>query len=127
MSLTKQTGNNKLESQLQADIIIPYLTKMGAYVEKIHVGSYQKKGVPDIRCCYLGRYIAFELKIDETKKARKLQDYRIKKIIEAGGIALVVSSLKEVEEVLHEVSRVQSDRKSERPGLLCSNDTGKET
>jgi penicillin-binding protein-related factor A (putative recombinase) len=103
----------KLERQLQADDIIPYLTEMGAYVEKIHVGTFQKKGVPDIRCCYLGRYIAFELKIAETVEEKKIQNYRMRKIIQAGGIAKKVASLREVEEVLHEVSRVQSDRQSE--------------
>lgn len=103
----------KLERQLQADDIIPYLESVGAYVEKIHVGTFQKKGVPDVRCCYLGRYIAFELKIAADVKEADIQNYRIRKIIQAGGIAKRVSSLEEVEEVLHEVSRVQSASQSE--------------
>jgi Holliday junction resolvase len=101
-----QTGTRILERDLQPEII-EYLEKMGAYVLKTHVSSFQKQGEPDITCCYLGRYIAFELKRDEKEKAKKLQEYKMKCIRKAGGIAMRVDNIKQVEEVLYEISRIQ--------------------
>ena len=101
-----QTGTRILERDLQPEII-EYLEKMGAYVLKTHVSSFQKQGEPDITCCYLGRYIAFELKRDEKEKAKKLQEYKMKCIRRAGGIAMRVDNIKQVEEVLYEISRIQ--------------------
>ena len=101
-----QTGTRILERDLQPEII-EYLEKMGAYVLKTHVSSFQKQGEPDITCCYLGRYIAFELKRDEKEKAKKLQEYKMKLIRKAGGIAMRVDNIKQVEEVLYEISRIQ--------------------
>lgn len=101
-----QTGTRILERDLQPEII-EYLEKMGAYVLKTHVSSFQKQGEPDITCCYLGRYIAFEIKRDEKEKAKKLQEYKMKCIRRAGGIAMRVDNIKQVEEVLYEISRVQ--------------------
>ena len=100
------TGTRILERDLQPEII-EYLEKMGAYVLKTHVSSFQKQGEPDITCCYLGRYIAFELKRDEKEKAKKLQEYKMKCIRRAGGIAMRVDNIKQVEEVLYEISRIQ--------------------
>lgn len=106
-----QTGTRIKERDLQPEII-EYLETMGAYVLKTHVSSYQKQGEPDITCCYKGKYVAFELKRDEKEKARKLQEYKMKLIRKAGGIAMRVDNLKQVEEVLYEISRVQQDSKS---------------
>ena len=106
-----QTGTRILERDLQPEII-EYLENKGAYVLKTHVSSFQKQGEPDITCCYLGRYIAFEIKRDEKEKARKLQEYKMKLIRKAGGIALRVDNINQVEEVLYEISRVQQDSKS---------------
>ena len=101
-----QSGTRILERDLQPEII-EYLEKMGAYVLKTHVSSFQKQGEPDITCCYLGRYIAFEIKRDEKEKARKLQEYKMKLIRNAGGIAMRVDNINQVEEVLYEISRIQ--------------------
>ena len=101
-----QTGTRILERDLQPEII-EYLEKMGAYVLKTHVSSFQKQGEPDVTCCYMGRYIAFEIKRDEKEKARKLQEYKMKCIRKAGGIAMRVDNINQVEEVLYEISRIQ--------------------
>ena len=101
-----QTGTRILERDLQPEII-KYLEKMGAYVLKTHVSSFQKQGEPDVTCCYMGRYIAFEIKRDEKEKARKLQEYKMKLIRNAGGIAMRVDNINQVEEVLYEISRIQ--------------------
>lgn len=107
-----QYGTNKLENDFQPEVI-KYLENAGAYVLKTHVSSFQKQGEPDITCCYKGRYVAFELKKDEKAKATKLQEYKMKLIRKAGGIAMRVDNIKQVEEVLYEISRIQQDNKSE--------------
>jgi penicillin-binding protein-related factor A (putative recombinase) len=99
------------EKDLQKKII-DYIKSIGGYVEKIHVTSYQSQGVPDIRCCFKGMFVAFELKKSQANKASELQLYKIKQIRDAGGIAEVIWSLEQAKEVLNEISRVQSDGKS---------------
>ncbi len=101
-----QSGTRTLERDLQPEII-KYLESKGAYVLKTHVSSFQKQGEPDVTCCYMGRYIAFEIKRDEKEKAKKLQEYKMKLIRRAGGIALRVDNINQVEEVLYEISRIQ--------------------
>lgn len=107
----KQTGTKKLESDFQEEVI-NYLESKGAYVLKTHVSSFQKQGEPDITCCYLGRYVALELKRDTKAQTSALQKYRIKCIQLAGGIAKRVDNIKQVEEVLYEISRVQQSSQS---------------
>ncbi len=107
--MSKTAGSKKRESKIQEDVI-EYLTSRGAYVVKIHVGSYQTQGVSDIVCCYRGRYIALELKRPNEEPTR-LQEYRIEQTINAGGIAKVVSSVEEVKEVLYDIDTVQWNSK----------------
>jgi penicillin-binding protein-related factor A (putative recombinase) len=94
------------EKDLQKKII-DYIKSIGGYVEKIHVTSYQSQGVPDIRCCYKGLFVAFELKKSQQDKPSQLQLYRIEQIRKAGGIAEIIWSLDQAKEVLNEISRVQ--------------------
>lgn len=58
-------------------------------------GQFSTSGLPDIICCYKGRFMAFEVK-NETGKATKLQEATIRRITCAGGTASVVRSLDEV-------------------------------
>ena len=69
-----------------------------AYVIKTIVST--KNGVPDIICCYKGRFIGFEVKKDAQQKATDLQLYNLQKIWEAGGEGYVVSSLGQVINVI---------------------------
>ena len=80
---------------------------------KTHVSSFQKQGEPDITCCYKGRYIAFELKRDKNSKTSKLQEYKMKLIRKAGGLAIRVDTINQVKEVLYEISRIQQGGKPE--------------
>ena len=72
------------------------------YCFKEHGGSYGSTGIPDIICCYKGRFLAFEVK---TQKGRTtaLQEVNIRKINEADGIAVVVRSLDDVKNVMKEM------------------------
>ena len=83
------------EQQIQTKII-KYLEKQGAYVVKVISAS--KAGVPDILCCYQGKFIGIEVKTPGTKdNTSKLQDYNLKKIREAGGIGIVAWNIEQVE------------------------------
>ena len=66
---------------------------------KEHGGQYGTAGIPDVIVCYKGRFIAFEAKVG-TNKATVLQEQTIRKILQAGGYALVVRSVDEVRKVI---------------------------
>lgn len=85
--------------------IIKYLESKGAYVVKVI--SVSKSGVPDILCCYNGKFIAIEVKIPTTKtNVSELQKYNLNKVTECGGISLVAWELKQVEELFDEIHRI---------------------
>lgn len=69
------------------------------YFFKEHGGLYGTAGVPDIICCYKGRFIALEVKAPDGKPTA-LQDATIRRIIGAGGIARIVRSLEEVKSII---------------------------
>lgn len=72
------------------DKVKAYLESKGAwYVKYWGGGLYTKRGVPDILVCYKGRFIAVEAKADNGRPS-ELQLHQIKKIQEAGGIAMVL-------------------------------------
>ena len=56
-------------------------------------------GIPDIICCYRGKFVLFEVKTSSGKLS-KLQKITIKRINEAGGMAFKVVSLQEVNDIL---------------------------
>lgn len=87
----------------EADIvkaIMKYLkTVPNCFCWKEHGGMYGTAGIPDIIACVDGRFYAFEVKT-ETGRATELQKATIRKILAAGGTALVVRSVDEVRAVL---------------------------
>ena len=66
---------------------------------KEHGGMYGTAGIPDIIGCVKGRFFGFEVK-NETGQPTALQSATIRKIKEAGGVAVVVRSVDEVRTVL---------------------------
>ena len=86
------------EKALQSKII-RWLKDNGAFVVKQHGGVYTEVGIPDLVCCYKGRFIAFELKV-KNNTTTKIQDFKIDRIRKAGGIAEVIRSLDEVKKVI---------------------------
>ena len=54
-----------------------------------------RRGIPDILICYMGEFIAIEIKVG-VKKPSKLQQYEIDKINNAQGEAFVARSLNDV-------------------------------
>ena len=68
---------------------------------KTHGGVYGTAGIPDIIACVDGRFFAFEVKT-ASGKATQLQQATIRKILAAGGTALVVRSVDEVRDALRD-------------------------
>lgn len=71
---------------------------------KEHGGQYGTAGIPDLIVCYKGKFIAFEGKVGKNKPT-PLQDATIKRILRAGGYALVVRSLEEVKDIIEALGR----------------------
>lgn len=87
----------------EADIVRAILTHLrsldGCFCWKEHGGPYGTNGIPDIICCYRGRFVAFEVKTEKGRPSR-LQDAVIHQIGRAGGLALVVRSVEDVKAAL---------------------------
>ncbi len=80
--------------------IIKYLKSLPkTFVWKEHGGMYGTAGIPDVICCHKGLFVAFEVKTD-SGKATLLQEITLRKICEAGGIAVLVRSVEEVKNVM---------------------------
>ena len=65
--------------------------------------GYGRSGVPDIICCYKGKFIAIECKAGKNKPTA-LQEKELAEIRSAGGIALVIreDNVYELEGILNE-------------------------
>lgn len=63
---------------------------------------YGTAGIPDIICCYRGKFMAFEVKT-EKGKTTALQNSVINKIQKCSGKAVVVRSVNDVKALLEEM------------------------
>lgn len=70
---------------------------------KEHGGMYGTAGIPDIIACINGHFFGFEVKTD-VGKPTKLQEATIRKILAAGGTAVVVRSVDEVKAVVNGIN-----------------------
>jgi Holliday junction resolvase len=91
------------ESQIQA-AILHYLRSLGWWCWAVKTAVCNERGVPDVLCCYKGRFAAFEVK---THKGRQspLQKIQLHRIQTAGGRAAVVRSVEDVKQVLQEMDQ----------------------
>jgi hypothetical protein len=78
----------------------------GLFFWKEHGGQFGTSGLPDIVCCYKGRFIGLEVKTDKGKTT-VLQEVTLRRIRNAGGIVAVVRS---VDEVLAVIESVKAER-----------------
>jgi len=84
--------------------ILKYLKSLdGCFCFKMHGGRYSTAGVPDIICCYKGKFVSFEVKT-ESGKLTKLQEITINKIRTSNGIAFKVTSLNEVVDIIEKLN-----------------------
>lgn len=83
-----------------------FLEGREAWVFNVHGGDspFQEVGVPDLLCCWQGRFVGLEVKLPGEKPSRR-QEVVLERIRKAGGIAAVVSSVAEVEALLKRTSR----------------------
>jgi len=98
---------------LERDVVASikkYLASLGSdvFFWKEHGGPYGTSGVPDIICCYKGRFLGLEVKLP-SGKLTELQKRAIEKINRAGGIACRVESVDDVKAV---IARVDLERRS---------------
>ena len=70
---------------------------------KEHGGMYGTAGIPDIIACINGHFFGFEVKTN-VGKPTKLQEATIRKILAAGGTAVVVRSVDEVKAVVNGIN-----------------------
>ncbi len=92
---------------LERDVVAAikrYLASYGSeiFFWKEHGGTYGTSGVPDIICCYKGRFLGLEVKLP-TGRLTELQKRAIRKINQAGGIACRVESVEDVKRVIEQV------------------------
>ena len=97
---------------LERDVVAEikkYLSSLGGdvFFWKEHGGPYGTSGVPDIICCYRGRFLGLEVKLP-SGKLTELQKRAIEKINRAGGIACRVESVEDVRAV---IARVDLERR----------------
>ena len=91
---------------LERDIVAAikrYLTSLGSdvFFWKEHGGPYGTSGVPDIICCYKGRFLGLEAKLPGGKLT-ELQKRALDKINRAGGIARRVESVDDVKDIIRQ-------------------------
>ena len=92
---------------LERDLIIAikvYLMSLGSdiFFWKEHGGCYGTNGIPDIICCYKGRFLGLEAKLPNGKLTA-LQRRALDKINAAGGIGRRVESVDDVKAVIAQV------------------------
>ena len=90
---------------LERDIVAAikrYLASLGSgvFFWKEHGGPYGTSGVPDIICCYKGRFLGLEVKLPGGRLS-ELQKRALEKINRAGGIGRRVESVDDVKAVIH--------------------------
>lgn len=90
------------ESILQNKILAFLKEEVGGHWIKIHGSSYQSKGEPDIIGVYDGTFYAFEIKREDGKGiVSELQQYKIKRINDAGGVGMIVDSLDTIKKLFN--------------------------
>ena len=98
---------------LERDIVAAikrYLLTLGdaVFFWKEHGGSYGCAGIPDIICCYKGRFIGLECKLPGGRLT-ELQKRAIEKINHAGGVACRVESVEDAKRVIKRVDWERRD------------------
>ena len=97
----RQTNDTKRLEKSIADEILRYLNSLPCcHAEKIHRGTYDLRGTPDILGALNGRALALEVK-RPGNDATPLQQYVMGKWAQAGAITGVVRSVDDVRALLN--------------------------
>ena len=73
-----------------------------AFIWKAAAGPYSYSGIPDVCMVLDGTYYGFEVKRPFIGKPSKMQLRTIRLIRQAGGVAGIVTSIKDVDEMIQE-------------------------
>ena len=92
------------------NVVKRMLDKYGVYHFSPATGGYGSSGIPDIICCYFGKFIGIECKAGKNKPTA-LQELSIAKIRLNRGYAFVINETNyaELEEVLQEIKAAHAD------------------
>ncbi len=88
-----------MEKDIVAAILRYLKQRPRCFAWKTHGGMYGTAGIPDIIACMDGRFYAFEVKQPGGRLSR-LQEVTLNKIVAAGGVAVMVTSVDEVKKAL---------------------------
>ena len=99
---------------LERDIVAAikkYLASLGSdvFFWKEHGGPYGTSGIPDIICCYRGRFVGMECKLPDGRLT-ELQKRAIDKINRAGGIARRVESVEDAKAIIELIDEKEIGR-----------------
>ena len=93
----------KSEAKIQARIL-KYLRSLGRVCWAVKAAVCNERGVPDILCCYRGRFVGFEVKT-ETGRISGPQCIQNERIRRACGRAVVVHGIDDVQAVLEHIDK----------------------
>lgn len=98
--MPKRTSKNSPsdEKTIQS-AILKFLNSLHPEVYAVKVILANKRGVPDILCCYKGKFIAIEVKRPESKTPN-YQLFQGQLIKDAGGVWYVVNGVDDVIAIL---------------------------
>lgn len=84
--------------------VLQWMNKQpGCFAWKLHVDQYNQVGLPDIHACYLGHYVAIELKRSAEHKPTPMQLHRMGELNKAGAITAIVYTLEQVQELISRI------------------------
>ena len=92
-----------LEKEIVSQIMRYLKTLPCCFAWKTHGGMYGTAGLPDIICCYRGRFVGLEVKTP-SGKLTKLQETTLQRIQAAKGCAFKVTSVEEVKEIFQNLN-----------------------
>ena len=90
---------------------------------KEHGGMYGTAGLPDIICCFKGRFVAFEVKTP-SGRLTKLQEAAMRKIRDAKGEAFKITSIEDVRAVINGLSILENLEVGARDSVEIHRQTG---
>ncbi len=82
--------------------ILDWLRSKGFWAVKVHGDPMQEK-VIDILACVDGRFLGIESKDDDAEEPSRHQLYTMRKIREAGGVAIKASTLHHVKVAVEKI------------------------
>ena len=91
----------KSEKKVQTEIL-DWIKSIKGYSIKTIVSN--RKGIPDIICCFEGRFVAIEVKAEnkDFRDVSKLQRLELGKINDSGGLGFYANSLDYVKIIFDE-------------------------